>query len=122
MKLRTFGYALFIAVAAVALAIGSASTGEAKGKKKAAAPASHPEICIAQWQPVCGLKGGSKFTYANSCSAEKDGATVVSQKACPMKAMMGKKHKAKKAMKMKPAKAMKSDMKKPDAKAEKKKM
>jgi hypothetical protein len=124
MKLRTFGYALFIAVAAVAFAIGSASTGEAKGKKKAAAaPPAQPMPCLyAPPAPVCGSLKGHKFSYANSCAAYKDGATIVSQKACPMKAMMGKKHKAKKAMKMKPAKAMKSDMKKPDAKAEKKKM
>jgi hypothetical protein len=110
MKLRTFGYALLVAVAAVALAIGSASTGEAKGKKKAAAaaPASHPEICVAQWQPVCGQRGGMKFTYANSCSAEKDGAKVVSNKACAMKAAKkgGKAKKARKSGKKKAAKKM----------------
>ena len=39
MKLRTIGYALLIAVVAVAFAIGSATTGEAKGRKKAAAAA-----------------------------------------------------------------------------------
>lgn len=101
MKLRTIGYALLIAVTAVAFAIGSASTGEAKGKKKAATPPSHPEICIAQWQPVCGLKGGMKFTYANSCSAEKDGASVVSNKACAVKSgkKSGKKRAAKKKKK-----------------------
>ena len=105
MKLKTFGYALLVAVAAVALAIGSASTGEAKGKKKMAAPPSHPEICVAQWQPVCGQRGGMKFTYANSCSAEKDGAKVVSNKACAMKA--AKKGKSKKAMKAGKKKATK---------------
>lgn len=108
MRLRTIGYALVIGVAAVALAIGSATTGEAKGKKKkaAAAPPAQPQICLYQASaPVCGSLRGHKFTYANSCAAWKDGATIVSQKACPVKkAKAGKKHKAKKAAKKKAAK------------------
>ncbi len=54
---------------------------------------------------MCGSLRGHKFTYANSCAAWKDGATIVSQKACPVKkAKAGKKHKAKKAAKKKAAK------------------
>jgi hypothetical protein len=55
---------------------------------------------------VCGQRGGMKFTYANSCSAEKDGAKVVSNKACAMKAAK-KGGKAKKAMKSGKKKAAK---------------
>jgi hypothetical protein len=47
-----------------------------------------------------------KFTYASACIAVKDGAKVVSGKACPAKkAMKHKKHKKKaKASKKKPMK------------------
>jgi hypothetical protein len=109
MKLRTFGYALLVAVAAVALAIGSASTGEAKGKKKAAAAAPPP---VTAWcpftaaQPVCGAKGKLRFTYNDACFAAKDGAKVVSNKACAVKAAK-KGGKAKKAMKSGKKKAAK---------------
>ena len=110
MKLRTIGYALLIAVAAVALAIGSATTGEAKGKKKkaAAAPPPQPQICLYEANaPVCGSLKGQKFTYANACSAYKDGASIVSNKACAVKAAKkGKAKKAKKAGKKKAAKKM----------------
>ncbi len=50
-----------------------------------------------------------KFTYANACFAEKDGASVVSQGACPAKKAM-KHHK--KHGKKKMAKPMKKEMKK----------
>ncbi len=111
MKLRTIGYALIITVAAVALAIGSATTGEAKGKKKkaAAAPPPQPQICLYEANaPVCGSLKGHKFTYANACSAYKDGASIVSKKACAVKAAKkgGKAKKAKKASKKKAAKKM----------------
>jgi hypothetical protein len=104
MKLRTIGYALIITVAAVALAIGSATTGEAKGKKKAAAaPPPQPQICLYEANaPVCGSLKGHKFTYANACSAYKDGASIVSKKACAVKA--AKKGKGKKKAKAKKAK------------------
>ena len=99
MKLKTIGYAAIIAVTALAFAIGSATTSEAaKRKKKAAAPPPQPQVCM--WQqasPVCGSLKGQKFTYANSCAAYKDGASVVSNKACPVK--KAKAHKAKKAKK-----------------------
>ena len=107
MKLKTIGYALIITVAAVALAIGSATTGEAKGKKKAAAaPPPQPQICLYEaTTPVCGSLKGQKFTYANACAAYKDGASIVSNKACAVK-KAHKAKKAKKAMKKKAAKKM----------------
>ena len=87
MKLRNFAYAAVIAVAAAALLIGSAATGEAKSKKKTAAPPPPPApFCIEPYAPVCAVKGGMKFTYRNSCYAAKDGAKVVSNKACLAKA------------------------------------
>jgi hypothetical protein len=104
MKLKTFGYAAVIAVAAVALTIGSATTSEAKGKKKAAAaPAPVMATCwTTPAAPVCGARGKMKFTYINSCYAAKDGAKVVSQNACATKAAKkGKKKMAKKSSKKK---------------------
>ena len=111
MKMKTIGYAAIVAVAAVALSIGSATTSEAAKKKKAAAaPPPQPQVCVwQQMSPVCGSLKGQKFTYANSCAAYKDGASVVSNKACPTKAAKakgGKKKKAKKASKKQTAKKM----------------
>jgi hypothetical protein len=105
MKMKTFGYAAVIAVAAVALSIGSATTSEAAKKKKAAAAAPAP-VMAACWTtpaaPVCGARGKLKFTYINSCYAGKDGAKVVSQNACATKAAKkGKKKMAKKSAKKK---------------------
>jgi hypothetical protein len=104
MKMKTFGYAAIVTVAAVALSIGSATTSEAKAKKKAAAaPAPVMATCFGTpAAPVCGARGKLKFTYINSCYASKDGAKVMSQKACPTKAakgMKGKKGKKKMAKK-----------------------
>jgi hypothetical protein len=107
MKLRTIGYALLIAVTAVAFSIGSATTGEAKGKKRAAAaPPPPPAWCpFTAAQPVCAVKGKQKFTYNDACFAAKDGAKVVSNKACAVKAAKkGKGKKAKKGGKKKAAK------------------
>jgi hypothetical protein len=107
MKLRSLGYAAVIAATAAAFVIGSVNVGEAKGKKKAAAAPPPPVICFEAEKRVCAVKGGMKFTYINACTAAKDGAKVVSQKACPApkaaKAKKAKKAKAKKAAK-KPAK------------------
>ncbi|HTT46823.1 MAG TPA: Kazal-type serine protease inhibitor [Pseudolabrys sp.] len=116
MKLKTFAYAAFIAFAAGAFVVGSSGPSEAKGKK-AMEPPPHPGPCFELYAPVCGVKGGMKFTYGNACFAGKDGAKIVSQGACP-KAKPHKKHKAHKKM-SKPAKKMemKSDMKKPAAPA-----
>jgi hypothetical protein len=93
---KKLSYAALIAVTAVAFVIGSAATGEAKGKKKKAAPPP-PPMCAFVQKSVCAVKGGHKYTYANSCFAAKDGAKIVSQKACPVK----KAKKAKKAKKKK---------------------
>lgn len=108
MKMKTFGYAAVIAVAAVALSIGSATTSEAKGKKKAAAaPAPVMATCWgAPAAPVCGARGKLKFTYINSCYASKDGAKVVSQKACATKAAKGSKKGKKKVAKKSSKKKM----------------
>jgi hypothetical protein len=110
MKIRNVGYAVVVAATAAAFILGSVGAGEAKGKKKHAAPvaaaASTPSnICVMPYGPVCAMKGkdGLKFTYANACYAKAEGAKIVSQKACPpakaMKAMKAGKKKAKKAMK-----------------------
>ena len=103
MKLRSLGYAAVIAATAAAFVIGSVNVGEAKGKKKATA-APPPVVCFEAEKRVCAVKGGMKFTYINACTAAKDGAKVVSQKACPAP-------KAAKAKKAKKAKAKKTDKK-----------
>ena len=68
MKLKNIAYAAFIAVAAAAFVIGSGGSSEAKGKKMAPPP-PHPGPCFDIAGPVCGVKGGMKFTYANACYA-----------------------------------------------------
>ena len=103
MKLRNLGYAAFIAATAAAFAIGSGGPSEAKAKKMTAPP-PHAGPCIMPSQPVCGVKGGMKFTYANSCYAAKDGATIVSEKACPAKKAKEAGKKMAKPMKKKPMK------------------
>lgn len=105
MKLKDFGYAAFIAATAAAFMIGSVGTSDAKGKKKMVAAIPPPVFCPLIGNPVCGAKGGMKFTYANSCYAAKDGAKVVSDKACPAKGM--KTHKKSSKKMAKPAKAKK---------------
>jgi len=121
MKLKTIAYAAFIAIAAGAFVIGSGGVSEAKGKKKMAAPPPDPGPCFMIAAPVCGAKGGMKFTYNNACYAAKDGASVVSKGACAPAKAHKKGKKAKKAAK--PAKKMekKSDAKKPAAKKDDKK-
>jgi hypothetical protein len=100
---KRIGYAALIAVSAVVFVIGSSATSEAAKKKKAAAaPPPPPAWCMFYQQPVCAAKGKQKITYANACFAAKDGAKVVSQKACAVKKAK-KAKKTKKAMK-KPAK------------------
>ena len=105
MKLRNLGYAAVLAVTAAAFVIGSAVPSDAKAKKKAeAAPAPMASCFLAPSKAVCATKGGMKFTYANSCYAARDGAKVVSGKACPAKAAAkpgkkGAKKAAKKPMK-----------------------
>jgi hypothetical protein len=33
-------------------------------------------------EQVCGTRGGMKFTYANACYAQRDGAKVAGKGAC----------------------------------------
>lgn len=71
------------AAAALVLAVGLSSPSFAAKKQAAAAPAQpNGLLCIQPSQPVCGVKAGQKFTYANPCFAEKDGAKIASQGAC----------------------------------------
>ena len=87
MKIRNLAYATFVAVAAVAIVIGSAVPSEGAKKKKAAAaappPAQHPVSCLVTTPgSVCAAKGGQKFTYFNTCYAAKDGASAAKAGAC----------------------------------------
>ncbi|MEP7029550.1 MAG: hypothetical protein ABI830_01310 [Pseudolabrys sp.] len=108
MKLKNIAYAGLVLVATTAFVLGSAGVSEAKGKKKVAGPPPQKAFCFALYKPVCAVKGGMKFTYANACYAHADGAKVVSQKACkPSKAMKGGKKAGKKAMKKAGKKKMK---------------
>jgi hypothetical protein len=108
---KKLGYAALIAVTAAAFVVGSAATGEARAKKKAAAAPPPPIICPFNYQPVCGVKGKTKATWANACFAAKNGAKVIYQGACKV-------HKAKAK---KPAMKKKAAAKKPAAKKEMKK-
>lgn len=89
-------YIAIVAAAAAIFLVGSAVPGEAKGKKKEAAPAPTPVFCFGIQKPVCAVKGGMSFTYANACYAAKDGAKVSKEGPC-------KEAKAKPAKKMKAA-------------------
>ena len=101
MNYKSLGYAVVTAATAAILVIGSAVPSEAKGKKKAA-EAPVPVFCFGVQKPVCAVKGGMKFTYANACYAAKDGAKVSKQGPCKAsKAMKGGKKKAKKPAKKK---------------------
>jgi hypothetical protein len=101
MKLKNIATAALIAVTAAAFIIGSVDISDAKGKKKAAAaPPPQPAPCMEDGKKVCGVKGGLKFTYANTCYAAKDGVSSVSPGPCKVaKAKKAKKGGAKKAKK-----------------------
>lgn len=116
MKFKTIAYATLIAAASAAFVIGSGGTSEAKGKKMAAPP---PGPCFEIAAPVCGAKGGMKFTYASSCFAARDGASVVSKGACHAPKAHKKHKKAKKMAKPEKKKEMKPAAKKPAAPAKK---
>jgi len=100
MKLKNIGYVALMTITTTAFVLGTAGSSEAAKKKAAAAP-PHPGPCFDLYKPACGAKGGLKFTYANACIAVQDGAKVVAQKACPVKAAKkgGKKKAAKKPTK-----------------------
>lgn len=103
MNYKKLGYAVVVAATAAVLVIGSAVPGEAKGKKKEAAPAPPPQaLCFGVRAPVCAVKGSSKFTYANACWAAKDGAKVSKAGECkPAKAAKKSKKAGKKPAKKK---------------------
>ncbi len=101
MKSKHLGYAAFVAAIAATFVIGSAGPGFAKKKKEAAPAETHVTCLLTPSSPVCGDKSGERTTYSNACWAEKDGAKVVSAKACPekkAKAAAAKPAKKKKAM------------------------
>ncbi|MGC1466126.1 MAG: hypothetical protein WA792_10375 [Pseudolabrys sp.] len=84
-QLQKTGYAVLVAAVSAAFMLAAASSSEAAKKKAAAVPAAgtmEPLSCLTSGTPVCGVKGGIKFTYANSCYAQRDGAKVSSSKAC----------------------------------------
>ncbi len=84
MTIKTVGYGLLVGVMAIGLAIGTATTGEAKSKAKAVSAGPTTGICTLQARaPVCATRGKSKFTYANACFASQDGAKIVKAGACP---------------------------------------
>ncbi|MBX3550856.1 MAG: hypothetical protein KF697_00210 [Pseudolabrys sp.] len=103
---RTFKLAALTAAVAAAFAFASAGTSEAAAKKKAKGPtAITAPMCGlglldasgTSRAPVCGTKGGMKFTYNNACFAEKDGAKNIKAGACATKgAKKAKKKSAKK--------------------------
>jgi hypothetical protein len=102
MNLKNLGYAALLTFATAGLVLGTAGSSEAAKKKAAAAPPPPPPVfCFVPDKQVCAVKGGMKFTYSNACVAAKDGAKVVSDKACPVKAAAkdGKKKGGKKAAK-----------------------
>lgn len=90
MTLKNLGYAAFFGAAAFGLALTSGGVDQAK--------AEMPIFCVQPSAPVCGAKGGMKFTYDNSCYAMKDGAKVVSKGACKSGKMMSKKKMSMKKM------------------------
>jgi len=117
MLFKSTAYAALVVAGVAAFAIGSATTGYAKAKKTAAAPPVEPLPCLyAPPGPVCGSLKGHKFTYANSCAAYKDGASIVGHKACPA----GKAHRAHKAKSKKAAKKAMKPEKKMETKTDKK--
>jgi hypothetical protein len=112
MTLRQLGYGALIGATALVIAIGSATTADAKHNKKhaAAAPAPTYGWCTLQTRaPVCAARGKQTFTYANACFAHFDGAKGAKAGACKEKKVAkkggGKKKVAKKASKKKVAKA-----------------
>lgn len=64
----------------------------------APAAAQSPQFCmLMQYKPVCAEKGKMRFTYANACFAQKDGAKVIHEGKCkPPKKAKAKKSKKKK--------------------------
>jgi len=102
MTFKKLGLVTLTAAAAVLFVLGTTGASDAKGKKKAA-PKTSP-WCMSEPAPVCGVRGGQRFTYTNACYAGNDGATVVGKGACKKgggKKMAAKKPAAKKTDKKK---------------------
>ncbi len=92
-------YVAIVSAVSAAVIFGTAGISQAKKKKEMAMAPEYHAMCLGG-TPVCAMKGGMKFTYASSCFAGNDGATVVSDMACqekPAKTAMAKP--AKKEMK-----------------------
>jgi hypothetical protein len=98
----TYKSIAWAAILGTALVLASSASGIAAAKKKkaeAAAPTS-TAFCMTTGSQVCATRGGMKFTYANACYAQRDGAKVSSQGACKAgKAKMSMKSKSSKAKK-----------------------
>lgn len=106
MFLKNIGYTALLGMAAFGLALGVVGTSDAKGKKETTATQPDPIICLQSSKPVCGVKGGQRFTYNNACFAKKDGAKISSQGACKAVKVAKKTDKADKQSDKKPAKKM----------------
>jgi hypothetical protein len=72
-----------LAILGTALVLGSSASSLAATKKKAAEATPAPMgFCMTAGDQVCGTRGGMKFTYANACYAQHDGAKVTGKGAC----------------------------------------
>ena len=45
-------------------------------------PRPHPQVCTAQYLPVCALRGGDRQTFANACLAEREGYRIMRDGPC----------------------------------------
>lgn len=45
-------------------------------------PRPHPQLCTAQYLPVCARRGGDRQTFANACLAEREGYRILSSGPC----------------------------------------
>ena len=45
-------------------------------------PRPHPQICTAQYLPVCARRGGDRQTFANACLADRAGYRIVRDGPC----------------------------------------
>lgn len=45
-------------------------------------PRPHPQICTAQYLPVCARRGGDRQTFANACLADRAGYRIVGNGPC----------------------------------------
>lgn len=71
MTLAKLGYAALVSACAISFVLGSANRASA--------------FCFFIYKPVCAVKGGMNFTYANACFAMSDGAKIIYKFACLIK-------------------------------------